>query len=247
MNNTCPYPGCNAAYDLTGQPVGMRFSCKQCGQFLVVDQNGLQRANGGVTPPPVNSAAKPVAASQPTTAHHSSSSSSATTAASPAPSEMLSSAGEMASTIDRGTWLFVSGAILSLCTLFFPSIDQAKVSRLEAMIVAGDLRQTRVDAEGERAGGDAKAAAEKAKERWRDRKADLEESAESAEMWRRGWLYYYRYLSLAGFVLLLLGSVAYMDPRQTPARRIVGTIVLTALVLVVISSLARTGVRLEVG
>lgn len=150
------------------------------------------------------------------------------------------------STSDRGTWLFVSGTILSLCTLFFPSIDQAKVARLEAMIVAGDMRQARIDAEGAREGGDAKAAAT-AKERWRDRKADLEEDVESAEMWRRGWMYWYRYLSLIGFVLLLLGSVAYMDSQQPPVRRIVGAIVLTALVLVVISSLARTGVRLEIG
>jgi hypothetical protein len=140
----------------------------------------------------------------------------------------------------------VSGTIITLCTLFFPSIDQAKVARLEAMIVAGDLRQQRIDAEGAREGGDAKAAAA-AKERWRVRKADLEESAESAEMWRRGWMYWYRYLSLIGFVLLVLGSVAYMDSQQPPVRRVVGAIVLTALVLVVLSSLARTGVRLEIG
>jgi hypothetical protein len=127
--------------------------------------------------------------------------------------------------------------------LFFPSIDQAKVARLEAMIVAGDMRQQRLEA----AGGDDKAAVEKAGERWRVRKASLEEDVESAEMWRRGWLYWYRYLSLAGFVLLLLGSLAYMDAQQPPLRRIVGSIVLTALVLVVLSSLARTGVRLEIG
>jgi hypothetical protein len=219
MNNTCPHPGCGAAYELSGQPVGTRFTCKQCGQYLVVDRDGLRQGSGPVAPPPVGPAGNAAAPA----------------VAGPGAGIELPS--------DRGTWLFASGAIVSLCMLFFPSIDQAKVARLEAMIVAGDMRQQRLEA----AGGDDKSAAEKAGERWRVRKASLEEDVESAEMWRRGWSYWYRYLSLAGFVLLLLGSLAYMDSQQPPLRRIVGSIVLTALVLVVLSSLARTGVRLEIG
>lgn len=239
MKNTCPYPGCGAAYDLTGQAVGTRFSCKQCGQYLVVGSDGLQRAPGPVVPPPVNSVAQGSSApASPPASSAATTNGNAVTHPNSLPSPLAGA--------DRGTWLFVSGTIITLCTLFFPSIDQAKVARLEAMIVAGDLRQQRIDAEGAREGGDAKGAAA-AKERWRVRKADLEESAESAEMWRRGWMYWYRYLSLIGFVLLVFGSVAYMDSQQPPVRRVVGAIVLTALVLVVLSSLARTGVRLEIG
>ena len=155
----------------------------------------------------------------------------------------------MQSMADISTWLFAAGALIALCALFFPLIDSAKVSRLEAMVVAGDMRQERVAAQAQREGAtaDDKANAETAGKRWQARRDDLSEYVENAELSRRSWSYWYRYLTLLGFGLLVLGSFGYLDSSQSLMRRILGCIVLAATVLVVLNALARTSFRLEIG
>jgi len=231
VKNTCPQPGCGAAYDLSGQPVGARFTCKQCGQGLVIESDGLHLAASPPSPP-----------SPP-------SSSGAARAASMASTVAPEVIDRMQRIADWPTWAFGAGTLIALCALFFPLIDQAKVSRLEAMIVAGDMRQQRVTAlaQAEDATADDKADAEDAKKRWATRKNDLEEDVEYAELSRRSYSYWYRYLTLLGFGFLVLGSFGYLDSRQPLMRRVLGCIVLAATVLVVLNALARVSFRFEVG
>jgi len=208
MNNTCPGPGCNAQYNLTPQHVGRRFPCHQCGHQLMVENSGLVLDGRPVAAPPVQRALPD---------QHS--------------SGVLD---RMRRVTDLATWMFVGGTLLALATLFLPLIDQAKVARLEAKIVAGDVRQKRLDV-ADQSGA------------WSKEKSDLEGAVEDAESARRGATYWYRYGTLFGFVLLALGSFAYIDSDQPLVRRILGCTVLVAILLVVLNSLARFGLRLEIG
>src|SRR5688500_10155439 len=126
MSNFCPQPGCGAEYDLSTHPVGTQFTCQQCGQVLRVEADGLHLASAatpGTRPPFTQSQFGSYVNTQ--------------------ASQVW---GRMQGVADLPTWLFGTGAVIALCALFFPIMDRAQVSRLEAMIVAGDMRQDRVNA-----------------------------------------------------------------------------------------------------
>ena len=232
MNNTCPQPGCNAAYDLSNQPLGTEFACTKCGQPLLVTAEGLELARSAATsgraPPPQPGSPSLLKTYQ---------------AVAP---QVID---RMRRTADLSTWLFAVGAVIALCALFFPLIDQAKVSRLEAMVVAGDMRQERLSAYAQRASATAeeKKLAEDSRAIWQTRKDNLVEYVENAELSRRSWTYWYLYLTLLGFGLLVVGSFGYLDAQQSLMRRVLGCIVLAATVLVVLNALARTSFRFEIG
>jgi hypothetical protein len=255
MKSTCPHPGCNTTYDLTNQPRGSRFVCKTCGQTLAVEADGLRLASPIPAPPSPPASANP--AEPPVTG---------AAASPPRPQpvgpliseETKAQAAAVASDIavrmrrvaDWSTWMFGGGLFLMLCAIFFPLLDRASVSRLEAKIVAGDVAQERQAAALARKKEPTeaeKSRVEKAREAWLDTKFYWEEDLEYAELRRRSNEYWYRWGALVGYGLLILGSFGFLDARQPLTIRIIGCTVLIATALVVLNSLARFSFRLELG
>ena len=156
----------------------------------------------------------------------------------------------MRAVADTPTWLFGSGAFLVIFYLFLPLIDQAKVRRREALVIAGDVREARLEAElkkKDKATDEEKARRQQQKEAWERQKSVLEEDVEAAEIAQRRAGYWYRYGTMLGFLLLAFGSLGYLDPRQPLVRRILGCVVLVAILLSIFNGFAGLGIRLEVG
>jgi hypothetical protein len=239
MNQTCPTPGCRTAYDVSPKNIGRRFSCKKCSAPLMVGENGVQavEANGAASPFE-DLAAKP----QPETT--------AATRKSQLP-ESISEWRALALRIaDRSTWLFSAGVFLTVMYSFFPLIDQAKVSRREAAIIGGQLREDRQEAEfkkKEKSSSEDSEGRRKAHENWEKQKSELEEDVEDAEVDLQRSMYWYRYGLLFGVLLLTTGSLAYVHPAQPLIRRILGTVVLVALIIAVFNSFGRFGFHLDLG
>jgi hypothetical protein len=245
MNNICPNPGCGAVYQIGPQHVGKRLACKKCAAPLVVTDYGLQLDSGvtlpatGVPPPPADAVTIPETAPPPARP--------AAPWAAGAWTRFRTWLGQVA---DAPTWLFGSGAFLVIVYLFFPLIDQAKVRRREALLVAGDVREARLDAElqkKEKATDEEKERRKKNHEAWLKEKSALEEDVEAAEIAQRRATYWYRYGTMLGFLLLTFGSLGYLKPSQPLIRRILGCVVLVAILLSIFNSFAGLGVRIDIG
>jgi hypothetical protein len=229
MNNVCPSPGCGAVYQINSHHVGRRLTCKKCAAALVVTDVGLE-VEGADGPPAALAEPVPAGAAR--------------------GNFWAALRARMHSFADTPTWLFGSGAFLVIFYLFLPLIDQAKVKRREALVIAGDVREARLDAalkKKENASEDEKKRRQQQKESWEREKSSLEEDLEAAEIGQRRATYWYRYGTLLGFVLLAFGSLGYLDPRQPLIRRILGCVVLGAILLSVLNGLSGLGIHFDLG
>jgi hypothetical protein len=241
MNQICPNPVCGTPYEVSARHVGRRFTCKKCGTALLVGANGVQVAeSNSPAAAPVGEA--PWAQMRPDSSR-------------PAPANHLSVSAArwrtyLLSLADLSTWLFGAGVFFTVLYTFLPMIDQAKVSRREAAIIAGQLREDRLQAafkKKENPSAEESERRKKAQERWDREKNELEEDVEDAEVGLQRSMYWYRFGTLFGVLLLAGSSLAYVHPSQPLIRRILGAAVLTALVAVVFNSFGRFGFHLDVG
>jgi hypothetical protein len=243
-------------YDLQGQNGGSRFACRSCGNLLSIESSGLRLISP--TPPAPPASAPPLPAANGTAALTANTQLLNQAAVQEATAQAKAQAQAMAAELavrmrrvaDWPTWLFGGGLALLLCAMFFPLLDRASVDRLEAKIVAGDVRQERIAANLARqtdASEADKARVEKGKAAWLDTKNDWEEDFEYAELKCRSNAYWYRWGTLAGYGLLILGSFGFLDSRQQLLVRIIGATVLIATAVAVLNSLGGFGVRLELG
>ncbi len=106
MQNTCPNPGCGAAYNLTPQHVGRHFTCQKCGVPLTVDAGGLRL--GDPSPGVIG-----VPQSTPTMQR-----------------------GELGLLNDYFSWAFWGGSFLVILFLFLPLLDMRGHARLQAKLHA---------------------------------------------------------------------------------------------------------------
>jgi hypothetical protein len=241
MNQTCPNPVCGSTYEISARHVGRRFSCKKCGLSLLVGANGVQLAESNSSSAPAAVEAQG-AQSQP---------------GSPAPgtaNRVAASAAQwrthLLSVADLSTWLFGAGIFFTVLFTFLPLIDQSKVSRREAAIIAGQLREDRLQAafkKKENPSVEDSERRKKAQERWEKEKNELEEDVEDAEVDLQRSMYWYRFGMLLGVLLLAASSLSYVHPGQPLIRRILGAAVLIALIAVVFNSFGRFGFHLDVG
>jgi hypothetical protein len=239
MNNVCPNPGCGAVYQISTQHVGKRLACKKCAAPLVVTDYGLQ-LEGGAAPAAMPGEFPTAGDGAPLV-----------TTSRRGPGAWTKFRAWMSAVADPPTWLFGAGAFLVIVYLFFPLIDQANVRSREALIIAGDVRQTRLDMElekkKEKASDDDREKRKKDKEAWEKQKNTLEEAVEAAEIGQRRAIWWYRWGTLLGFLLLAFGSLGYLKPNQPLIRRILGCVVLSAILLSVLSHASGLGVILGVG
>lgn len=233
MIATCPNPQCRTSYTVTPENINRLRNCKRCGTPMQLDGAApapapesapLATGSEGSVPPPL-----------------------------PAnvgtgfllPTGLTERLAPLQRLADNATWLFAAGLFLVVVFNVLPQIDRAKVARREAAVVLGEVREKRLEEEfkkKESPSADDKEKREKAKERWARDKAELEEDLEDAEMARRRWPYWYRYGMLFGLVLLGAGALAFIRPNEPPVRRILGCIVIAAIVLSFVG-----GLRIDLG
>ena len=233
MQNTCPNPGCGAMYNLTAQHVGRSFVCKKCGATLLVTNDGLEVAGGTPGVEPVAPSAE-----DPT----------------PMRRQTRMGAGPGAAfrqywdrvRADASTWLFGLGAFFTIICLFFPLLDSAKVDRRRVKVEAGDRRETRLnDLQRKRQGGQGgqgdQAQAEKedkarkdANKKWLEvEKPKLQEEVDDAMDSARTWRYWYDWGMMWGFLFLAFAALGYLTPTQPTIRRVVGSILICAMMLLI--------------
>lgn len=220
MNNACPT--CGAIYNVAIKDVGRRIRCKKCGAGLEVHESGLEIE----TPNPPEADAPEVEgdeveAPRPRKDRR---------LAGPAfnPRELLAKIGGIP------TLLFGFGAFLVIVFLFMPIIGTAAVDRAQGASERVDLQWKTKEREMTR---EKKSSEEigKAREEFYKKKdkESLEEDVgyERISHKRSRWMEMYG--MMFGFLFLMAGSIGYMGPEQSLMRRILGTVVLGAQVIII--------------
>jgi hypothetical protein len=221
----CTNPECRTAYEVTPEHLRSNPTCKRCGTQLAAEAAAAPGPGLGAAVAPALKAIGEQAL------HYA-----------PMVKERFTLIQRMA---DNATWALAIGLFMVVCATLFPQLDRAKVARREALIVVGDVREKRLDEEHGKKEKSAEADEKRkqAKERWAKEKSGLEEDLEDAELARRRWPYWYRWGMLFGLALCGAGALAYIRPSEPPVRRILGAIVLGAIILSFIGG----GVRLDLG
>jgi hypothetical protein len=127
--------------------------------------------------------------------------------------------------------------------MFSPMLDDAKVSRREAALLRFDLNlELADDGRGPESelDGKAKDAADK-------KGRQLQTEKVKAEISAMEWMYWYRWGTLIGCLLLAAGSLGFLHPDQPQYRRVVGSVVLVALMVVAFNSFSHVGIRFSAG
>jgi lipopolysaccharide export LptBFGC system permease protein LptF len=225
MNNTCPR--CGHVYSVSDRDVGKRLPCKKCRTPLLVDASGIRLDE----PAPVPTVPEPafVVDDEPAPI------------VKPRRAPAARAAGEdlleaLISPYALPTYVMAFGAFLVIVFLFFPLLDQAKVTSRQADISAGDAREARLQRQHDEKKDKTQAdedARKKAKENWLKERANLEDDVTDARVSAQKWQYWYLWGQLFGFLLTALAALAYMAPKMPAARRVVGAIVFVAVVLLV--------------
>ncbi len=222
MNNTCPT--CGAVYNVAGKDIGRRIKCKKCSSALVVSETGLEVDAAEAVPFPAPAPAVDDAYQEdlprPKSRRRSSSSID--------PIQMFSDFGGVP------TLLFAFGAFLVIVFLFSPLISEAAVSRAKG----AEMRaQMELDQKIEKARKIDKKTDEdinKMREEYNEKKAPvLKDDINYARISALRDIYFDRYGMMLGFLFLMVGSLGFMGPGQSQIRRIVGSIVLCAQVIII--------------
>jgi hypothetical protein len=121
--------------------------------------------------------------------------------------------------------------------LFLPQIDRANLARRQGLVNEEVRRYKRWEQEqlkkekedpSKALDADAK---KKALEAHEKKKLELEDDLAAAEVTAATRPYWYQFGDLLGLVVLAVGCVAYLSPRQGPPRRLIGGVVLVLILL----------------
>ena len=245
MTNICPNSGCDALYDLTEADVGRSFPCRKCGAMLLVEEGGLRMLSRRAERVPPAEAPPPRQTAEPRPA--------------PSPREndpMRPLTQTAAVTNILFSVLFGVGTCFAVLFLFLPLLDVTRESAKRAAIEAGDQRIRRLynsDAATEpdfpvrppfgqpgdkdkandkdKSGGPTDAEKKAQKDDWEKRKKDLQQEVDDTRTYSRQAMNVYTWGMLFGFLCLAVASVGFLSPSQTTTRRVLGVIVLSALVV----------------
>ncbi|HEX4610793.1 MAG TPA: MJ0042-type zinc finger domain-containing protein [Urbifossiella sp.] len=238
MNNTCP--SCGAVYNVAAKDIGRRIRCKKCATGLLVTEAGLEVDDPTVSPGPAPAPAPPRA---------------------PAPADDFDDEPprrERGRAPRRGlkldpiqmfkdfggvpSLLFGFGAFLVIVFLFQPIIGMAAISRAQGGSERIDLEwkttQRKLEKDKKTAEEISTAREKFYKENDKDR-ADDNVGYEVVSNKRSKW--FEMYGMMFGFLFLMAGSLGYMMPEQTTVRRILGTVVLGAQMLIIFLIFAAGG------
>jgi hypothetical protein len=232
VNNTCP--SCGAVYNVAAKDAGRRIRCKKCSAGLVVTDAGLE-VDAPAAPGPARSPA-PAADDYEDDAPRRGRGRSPRGGLALDPVQIFKDFGGVPSL------LFGFGAFLVIVFLFQPIIGGAAVSRAEGASERIDLEWK---VQERKLRKDKKTDEEVSKERekfYKDNDKDRAEENvgfERVGVKRSRW--FEMYGMMFGFLFLMAGSLGYMTPGQTTVRRILGTVVLGAQVLIIFLIFAAGG------
>lgn len=204
-------PSCGTAYNVSPRDVGRRIACKTCRSALVVTKNGLEPDDQGTDIE-------------------------GSSGLEDRPLSRAKSSRGFFPQIDFSTWLFGFGAFFTILFLFFPLIDQARVASRTSDIEAGEL-QLSEELEIEKDGVRKKKLEEdwgKEKKRYERRVTWSKISLAQANWWNRNGM-------MVGFLLLAFGSLGFLSPKHPPMKRVVGAVILIALLVLIFMVFAIAG------
>lgn len=259
MRNACPT--CQTVYAVTPADVGRRIVCTRCNASLVIDDDGFRvtdgpdggKPSGSKNPPPERVKEKEPRArkSRPVEDDED-------TVDSTDPPRSKRRRGEddedededarpprtgpldlFKKYVDIPTVVFAVGVVLVLWFLFMPIVGLAKLkwytARIEDEQLALDLEVKRLEGNGQ---GEV---AKKKKEDWVKRKEKLESDVQWVQINNRQGEYWDRYGMLAGFVLTALGGIGLLMTHQPTVKKIVGAVVVCAMMVLVFVNFAWKG------
>jgi hypothetical protein len=228
MQNVCPNPGCGATYNLAPEHIGRRINCKKCGAALVVEADGLHLADnpaGGSAP--FAALGEDEARPQRGLRRDSASGNPAETV-----NRLWASVGSIVCTL-----LFAVGTVFVVFFLFLPVIDHMRVIAKEAEIEAGDSKERgdlekKADAARPFPVGPAGAPAESSSA-WKSKRKDLEKELGEIKTNAKGRLWWYTIGMMLGVLSLSIASIGYLSAFQSTPRKIVGSVVICALLVMI--------------
>lgn len=235
MNNVCP--SCGALYNVARKDIGRKISCKKCGAALVVTEAGLE-----VEPPAAASRAAPVIngiddapdAEEEVVSPRRGRGSRRGAGLNIDPIQIFKDFGGVA------TLLFGFGAFLVIVFLFLPMIGSAAVQRAQGAVERMELEWKGKERKMRKENKSADEIS-KAREDFFKGKDDLEDDVQDESISNKRALWFERYGMMFGFLFLMAGSLGFLMPGHTVYRRILGTIVLGAQILIIFMVFAAGG------
>ncbi len=268
MRNACPT--CQTVYAVTAADVGRKIVCTRCNAALVIDADGfrLQDATDKGKPAPPKSGerkkpaeprkAKPV--DDEDTAHGDAleeDSTLDTDAVETARRQVKGKPAEpeeeeeddddppadrvslLRKYVDVPTAVFAVGVVLVLWFLFMPIIGGAKLkwytARIDDEQLAHDTELKRLKEKGPAEN------VTKKEDDWRKRKEKLEADVQWVQINNRQTEYWDRSGMLGGFVLTALGAIGLLMTHQPTVKKIVGAVVVCAMMILVFVNFAWKG------
>lgn len=141
--------------------------------------------------------------------------------------------------VDVPTGVFAVGVVLVLWFLFMPIIGTAKLNwytaRIEDEQLVHDKEVKRLTENGKAEG------VPKLVEEWRKRKEKLEQDVQWVRINNRQSEYWDRYGTLGGFILTAVGAVGLLMSHQHTVKKVVGAVVVCAMLVLVFVSFAWKG------
>lgn len=270
MRNACPT--CQTVYAVTPADVGRRITCTRCNANLVIDEDGFRLADGtggskSVPPPPPRTDPEPAERKRSSRRARVDDDEPKREPAKDEPKPRRRrdkddedqdeddddtpkpsvNAGELFQKyLDIPTVVFAVGVVVVLWFLFAPLLGSADQRWHAARIEDEQLTH---EAEVKKLKDEGKAdVVTKREEEWRKRKEELERRQARVGIGNRQAEYWNRFGLLGGFVVTALGAVGLLMSHQTRVKRVVGAVVVIALLLIVfLSFLGKVSVSAGVG
>ena len=239
MNNTCP--SCGALYNVARKDIGRRISCKKCSAALVVTEAGLeieQPATASSRPAPVINGVDdvPDVEEEVVPSRRGRSSRRGGGGLNIDPVQLFKDFGGVA------TLLFGFGAFLVIVFLFMPMIGSASVQRAQGAVERMEL-EWKTKERKMRKENKSPDEISKAREEFFKGKDDLEDDVQETSISNKRSHRFDLYGMLFGFLFLMAGSLGFLMPGHTIYRRILGTVVLGAQILIIFMVFAGEGCR----
>ncbi len=264
MRNACPT--CQTVYAVTAADVGRRIVCTRCNAALVIDADGFRLQDATDKGKPAKSGerkkpaeprkAKPVNEDE-DTAHGKESEEDSTIDTEEMEAARRKPKGKPAEpddddddpppdrvgllrkSVDIPTAVFAVGVVLVLWFLFMPIIGGAKLkwytARIEDEQLAHDTELKRLKEKGPAEN------VTKKEDEWRKRKEKLDADEKWVQINNRQTEYWDRYGMLGGFVLTALGAIGLLMTHQPTVKKIVGAVVVCAMMILVFVNFAWKG------
>lgn len=207
MQDQCP--SCQTLYAVTPRDIGRRIACRKCQAILIVDESGLRYESIPATVPANEATALPGSRSWRADARK----------------LFMRQLSDLGLVADGATIWFTTGTILVIWFLFMPVVAGANVESRQG-IYEEEMAAHEADVKNGRSN-------RQSDENWNRRREYLESEIRLAESAAKRSIYWDRYGLLAGFLTLAIGAVRFLGSGQSPAKRVVGAVIISAEMLLV--------------